>query len=261
MDWYVETENPGALPALRHAVARHLRRHATPDSDLDAAELVVSEIITNAIEHSGGPVWISLDWGGEQPELTVRDLGPGFELPTELVPPPPEDERGRGLFIVAALTGDLRVASRRAGGSEVCSVLPVRRAAEPSYDPPRRSFGELPDPSEASEDGTFGKQSFLRALVVQLAQILEEVHGPTAAEAGVAQVGTDVGGRMEDAYRRAGDIEGRLTPEQMADLYVRLKAAIDGDFYVIELSDERIVLGNPGARSAKPSSSPPRSAG
>jgi predicted ArsR family transcriptional regulator len=49
---------------------------------------------------------------------------------------------------------------------------------------------------------------------------------------------------MEEAYRRARGLVDRLSPEQIADLYVRLKAAIDGDFYVLEASEERIVLGN-----------------
>jgi predicted ArsR family transcriptional regulator len=49
---------------------------------------------------------------------------------------------------------------------------------------------------------------------------------------------------MEEEYRRARAIAGELTVEQIADLYVRLKAAIDGDFYVVEATPERIVLGN-----------------
>jgi predicted ArsR family transcriptional regulator len=49
---------------------------------------------------------------------------------------------------------------------------------------------------------------------------------------------------MEEQYRRARGLVDALSPEQIADLYVRLKAAIDGDFYVVEISEERIVLGN-----------------
>ena len=35
-----------------------------------------------------------------------------------------------------------------------------------------------------------------------------------------------------------------MTPEQVGRCYVRLKHAIDGGFYVIEVSEDRIVLGN-----------------
>ena len=93
-------------------------------------------------------------------------------------------------------------------------------------------------------DGTYGKESFLRALVVQLAHATEMMEGPDAAEALVAQVGTDVGGRMEDAFRSVRSIEGDLSVEQIAELFVTLKDAIGGDFSVIEANEDRIVLGN-----------------
>jgi DNA-binding NarL/FixJ family response regulator len=90
----------------------------------------------------------------------------------------------------------------------------------------------------------FGREAFLRALVVEIAQTIEADQGPDVAAATVAQVGADIGGRMEQAYRAARGIAGRLTPEQMADLYVRLKGAIGGDFYVIHADERKIVLGN-----------------
>jgi predicted ArsR family transcriptional regulator len=77
-----------------------------------------------------------------------------------------------------------------------------------------------------------------------MARAAEVEEGPDAVQALVAQVGANIGGRMEEEYRRARNIVGDLDPEQIADLYVRLKAAIDGDFYVIEVNEERIVLGN-----------------
>ena len=151
---------------------------------------------------------------------------------------------GRGLFIVAHVTRDLAAASKRAGGSRVSAVLPLERRKERSHDPPRQRRDALPGAEEATPDGTFGRESFLRALVVQLAQAVESQQGPDAAEAAVAQVGADVGGRMEDEYRRARGIVEHLAAEQIADLYVRLKAAIGGDFYVIEADEQKIVLGN-----------------
>ena len=58
----------------------------------------------------------------------------------------------------------------------------------------------LPAIDEAGPDG-FGRESFLRALVVQLSRAVEDQHGPDAAEAAVAQVGTDVGAQMETDQR------------------------------------------------------------
>jgi predicted ArsR family transcriptional regulator len=49
---------------------------------------------------------------------------------------------------------------------------------------------------------------------------------------------------MEAEYRAAKAVVGRLTPEQLAECFVRLKHAIDGKFYVTEIHPDRIVLGN-----------------
>lgn len=49
---------------------------------------------------------------------------------------------------------------------------------------------------------------------------------------------------METEYRDAGAIVRGMGPEQIAECYVRLKHAIDGGFYAIEVSPDRIVLGN-----------------
>src|SRR5438874_937532 len=75
-------------------------------------------------------------------------------------------------------------------------------------------------------------------------QAVEASQGPDAAEAVIAQVGANVGGRMEEAYRAAHAITDRLGPEQIAELSVRLKGAMGGAFYVVEADAEKIVLGN-----------------
>jgi predicted ArsR family transcriptional regulator len=79
---------------------------------------------------------------------------------------------------------------------------------------------------------------------VQLAQTIEVQHGQDSADAAVAQVGTDVGGQMEEGFRLAMAITGRMTSEQIGRCYVRLKHAIDGGFRVLEATPERIVLVN-----------------
>ncbi len=242
LDWYIPAADAEAVSALRRAAAAYLRRHAARGSDLDGAELAFSELVTNAILHSDGPAWVSVEWSQERPRVSVYDLGPHFTLDTSL-PDDPEAEAGRGLFIASHVAADLDVAHRRSGGNVVTATLPVSREIQESHDPPRATIGALPSEMEAGSDG-FGREAFLRALVVQLAQAVEAGHGPGAADAAVAQVGTDVGGQMEAEYRRAKSIVGRLTPAQLGDAYVRLKHAIDGGFFVIEVSEEKIVLGN-----------------
>lgn len=187
-------------------------------------------------------MWVSVTWTGPRPELTVSDLGPGFELDPSL-PPDPLAESGRGLFLVNRLAADLAVAVRRGGGATVRATLPVERPPSPDADPPRRRVDVLPTLDEARPEGGFGREAFLRALVVQLARVVEEQDGPTRAEAAVAQVGIDVGGQMEAEYRAAKEVLGRLTADQLADCLVRLKQGIGGSFYVVEVTPDRIVLG------------------
>lgn len=264
VDWYLEHGDRAGMRALRHEVASYLRRHAEPDSDVGAAELVVEELVGNVVRHAGGPMWVQLAWRELSPTLRVLDLGPGFdprllgevseaplprgpaEAPDGLADVDPDllAESGRGLFLVSHLTGSLEARARQVGGMSVSAVLPVKKRPTVSHDPPRRTTGAMPLRSEAREDGSFGKESFLRALVVQLARTLDLQHGPDAADAAVAQVGADVGGRMEEEFRHAEGIVGRLSPEQVGECYVRLKHAIDGGFAVEHADEHSIVMVN-----------------
>jgi anti-sigma regulatory factor (Ser/Thr protein kinase) len=243
MDLFFDATDGNALGDVRRELSAYLERHARPGSDLAGADLVLGELLANAVRHAPGPAWVRVDWSESSPRVEVHDLGPGFELQATL-PEDPLAGGGRGLFIVAQLSHELSAAAKRAGGSKVSATLPIERPVGRSHDPPRRSRDALPGPAEAGADGTFGREAFLRALVVQLAQAAEEEAGPDAAEAMIAQVGADVGGRMEEEYRRARGIVEALDSEEIADLYVRLKAAIGGGFYVIAADEDKIVLGN-----------------
>ncbi|MFC4783608.1 ATP-binding protein [Nocardioides sp. MAHUQ-72] len=254
MDWYLPGDSPQTLPLLRRELVAYLRRHGEPESDFDAAELLVAESVGNAMRHTAGPVWVSLTWRGPNPTMSVFDLGPGFDqesagLADDVGPAPDPDpdalaESGRGLFIMRELAPTLESRERSGEGLVVSMTLPVSRPATVDHDPPRRRTPALPALEEALPSGGFGKEAFLRALVVQLAQTIEVEHGQDSADAAVAQVGTDVGGRMEEEFRLAAAITGRMTPELMGQCYVRLKHAIDGGFRVLEASTERIVLVN-----------------
>jgi anti-sigma regulatory factor (Ser/Thr protein kinase) len=242
MDWYMPND-PAHVRSFRRVLGAHLERHAAPDSDVGGALVVASELVTNAIQNSEGPVWASLSWGRERPVLTVHDLGEGFEL--DAVPTPDQDSvRGRGLMITGSLVSKLTVTAKEREGSAVSAELPVQRAPSRDIDLVPSPLVSLPDVDEMQPDGTFGRETFLRALVVQLAQTVDLASGPDAAEALVAQVGTDVGGRMEDAFRAVRGIDGALEDSEIAELFIELKAAIGGDFSVVETGADRIVLAN-----------------
>ncbi|MFV2018342.1 ATP-binding protein [Micromonospora sp. LOL_023] len=242
MDWLLAPATGTAAAALRTELTAFLRRHAQDLEDVGDAALVVSELVGNAVQHAGGPVWVSLDWTHPQPMLTVHDLGPSFDL-EHLALPTTANERGRGLWLVSQLAKDLDVVTKRGDGKRVQAVLAVSRRVETSFDPLRRHLNPLPAADEAGPSG-FGREAFLRALVVEIARTAEATQGPAVVEQMVAQVGATVGGQMEDEYRRARDVVARLAPEQVSDCYLRLKSAIDGDFYVISVTADTIVLGN-----------------
>ncbi len=242
MDWVIDSNETESVREFRAGVVAYLRRHAAPDTDLDDVELVVGELVSNGARHAAGALWVSIYWSSAGPVLRVADVGPGFDLRVEL--PPPDSIGGRGLFIVSKLASRLEATRRRSGGAVVTVTLPITRETTVSFDPPRRRTNALPALDEAQPTGGFGKEAFLRALVVQLAQAVAEQQAPEAAERAVAQVGIDVGGQMEAEYRAARGIVGKLSTEQLGECYVRLKHAIDGEFSIVEVSERRIVLEN-----------------
>jgi len=144
VEWVLEPADTATVRRLRHQIMRALRRIATPEADLSEAEIVVAELLTNALAHTSGQAWVSLRWDGTHPLLSVADLGPGFALiggPTgiglidaarTLIPRLPDDplaESGRGLYLIARLALDVAVAARATGGTVVSVTLDLKRAS------------------------------------------------------------------------------------------------------------------------------------
>ncbi len=87
------------------------------------------------------------------------------------------------------------------------------------------------------------RDGFLRSILRELAGTLQEVVGLDEASGFVSVVGQNMGRQLDHDYRAALGVQ-RLTPEQVADVLVDLKARIQGDFYIIEQDADHIVLGN-----------------
>jgi signal transduction histidine kinase len=66
----------------------------------EIAELVVSELVTNAQQHGAGPLHMRLGLGHGVLRVEVHDCGPGRPVCRR---PSPSDERGRGLSLLDAL--------------------------------------------------------------------------------------------------------------------------------------------------------------
>lgn len=84
---------------------------------------------------------------------------------------------------------------------------------------------------------------FLRKLVRHLAGALQDVVGLPEAQGFVSIVGQRMGDEIGDAYKAALDTS-QLGRDAVRDVCLDLKRRIEGDFYVIEEDDEKIVFGN-----------------
>ena len=84
---------------------------------------------------------------------------------------------------------------------------------------------------------------FLRTLLRHLAGTLQDVVGLEEASGFVSVVGQKIGDDINSAYTSALAVD-QLSREQVADVLVDLKRRIQGDFFIIEEDDEKIVLGN-----------------
>lgn len=94
-----------------------------------------------------------------------------------------------------------------------------------------------------SVDVGLERDVFLRTLIRELAGALQEVVGLEEAAGYVSIVGQKVGDDINERYKRALRVE-RLSRSQVSEVLVDLKRRINGDFYIIEETPERIVLGN-----------------
>ena len=97
--------------------------------------------------------------------------------------------------------------------------------------------------SASSVEVDLERDVFLRSLLRELSGTLESVVGVDEASGYISVVGGAIGEQIDTAYRRALAVE-RLSREQVSEVLVDLKRRIQGDFYVIEEREDRIVLGN-----------------
>ncbi|MER6220969.1 SpoIIE family protein phosphatase [Streptomyces sp900105755] len=112
---------PDAVMHARRFTARTLRRWKVEEAT-DAVLLVVSELVTNALVHTQGPVRLELVLRGDRVRVCVSDSSP--RAPAKPVIVDWESTGGRGLLLVEAVSesfGTVPVA----GGKQVCSEIAV----------------------------------------------------------------------------------------------------------------------------------------
>lgn len=92
---------PDEIPAIRHRVAEVLADWQVRGEAAEPALVVVTELLTNALEHADAPIRITLERGQGFLRVQVRD---GAPEPPRRRPRRPADKRGHGLEILEALT-------------------------------------------------------------------------------------------------------------------------------------------------------------
>lgn len=118
-----------AVPVARRRIVELVGRWSLPltDEALRDIEVVASEVITNAVVHTGSECRVAILWTGLRLRVEVRDLG------TSPVRPGTADrsaESGRGLLLVAALAACWGVEERRDGKTVWFEIGPSGRTRE-----------------------------------------------------------------------------------------------------------------------------------
>jgi anti-sigma regulatory factor (Ser/Thr protein kinase) len=139
---------PQSVSAARHFVREAL--HECERDLVDAAELMVSELASNALQHAHSGFEITVDTAGRRVRVGVRDTGHGAP---QLRSPEPREHSGRGLRVVEELSAAWGV-SRRGQGKLVWFVLQAPDQVQiPASDaatrpePTRENDAEDPDPA------------------------------------------------------------------------------------------------------------------
>ncbi|WP_255306268.1 ATP-binding protein [Streptomyces sp. Wb2n-11] len=92
----------------------------------EIAQLVVSELVTNARKYAPGPCAVEVELSGPVLEITVSDTSPVLPL---VLPADPARVGGHGLEIVTAVCEDF-AAQREPSGKRVKARVPTGPAAE-----------------------------------------------------------------------------------------------------------------------------------
>lgn len=115
---YFEVDN---YKALREAIARMcdaLKRDSVSEDAVFNCRLIANELLVNALQYGGGSAVFSARRDGNRLRISVRSAR-GFCPPAVTVCSDVESERGRGLFLVDALS-ETRIYNEHEG---ICVVI------------------------------------------------------------------------------------------------------------------------------------------
>ncbi len=94
--------DPSSVALARRFARLQLEEWGAPELR-DNAALAVSELVTNAVVHTGTTAVVDLRLDSQSLRVEVEDQHPGRALPTGLSAPDDDDEGGRGLIITSSI--------------------------------------------------------------------------------------------------------------------------------------------------------------
>ncbi|MER6682742.1 ATP-binding protein [Streptomyces olivaceoviridis] len=142
---------PREVPALRRIIRQHLA-HWGLLGVADAAQLCVSELATNVIKHVGFGVSATLVISMEGTNLRLEVRDPSMEQLPRSVRAEGEDEDGRGLALIDAMSQKWGVCLRADGKATWCELATMLTS----------SHGHIPDHRVSRADElltTYGQQA------------------------------------------------------------------------------------------------------
>jgi PAS domain S-box-containing protein len=124
--WHLVKGDMPAAQLLRRQIAKLVRTYTRDPGQIAASEVVVGELLANAVEHAPHGVDVHLDWRERCPRLIIGDLGAGVSA-RPVLPTDPLSERGRGQFIIAHLARSFEIRTDECGRTIYDVVLNCER--------------------------------------------------------------------------------------------------------------------------------------
>ncbi|WP_083788151.1 ATP-binding protein [Frankia sp. EAN1pec] len=103
---------PSAVPQARRVLRECLGLTGLPDDTRCTAELLVSELVTNAVKYGRPPVWLLVELRPGLVHASVSDTSTTLPQRREV---DPDAEGGRGLLVLDALAGSWGAVSVESG--------------------------------------------------------------------------------------------------------------------------------------------------
>jgi serine/threonine-protein kinase RsbW len=107
-----------SVPAVRRLLRCALAVFQVDRQDRDDLEIALSEACANVVKHAAGAdgIEVRLDVAEDRCAIDVADNGAGFDA-TAMNEPDRSSEHGRGLFLIRALSDNVRMQSTPRHGS------------------------------------------------------------------------------------------------------------------------------------------------